>query len=76
MKGELPISYIVGIILAVAIIAVISYIFFTQSSSWQEVALQKYCEARAYEWCNKDPKPPWPFDVKCSPPQFPEPTCS
>lgn len=72
MKGELPIPYIVGIIIAVAVIAVIIYIFLTQTNIWQDVVIRKYCEAKAFEYCNKpeDARGDWPTDERCS--TFPE----
>ena len=68
MKGDLPIPYIVGLIIAVAVIVVVVYLFLTQSGVWQNIVHQKYCEAKCFEWQNKpeSERGSWPSDPTCT----------
>jgi len=68
MKGSLPIPYIVALIIAVVIIVVATFLFLTQSGSWQNTMHQKYCEAKEFEYCNNPNADPGDWDTSCSGP--------
>lgn len=50
-KGYLPVPYIVALIFAVAVIALIAYMFFTQSGLFSGTASKTHCSAKYFEFC-------------------------
>jgi len=50
-KGALPLPYIVAIIFAVIVIALIAYMFFTQTGIFSGVVNKENCEAKRLKYC-------------------------
>ena len=50
-KGAVPIPYIVALIFAIIVIAVIAFMFFTQTGIFSGTASKEYCEARKLQYC-------------------------
>jgi len=51
-RGEVPISYIIALILGVAVVAIIGYWFFViQGQGGSEMTLDQ-CRSKAYTYCN------------------------
>jgi len=62
-KGAIPVKYIVAIIFAIIVIALIAYMFFTQSGIFQGVITEEVCEAQKARYCFEwslagEPNPP------------------
>lgn len=53
MSKGVATRYIVALILAVAVIAVVAYMFFTHTGIFSGVVTEKYCEAKKMEFCFK-----------------------
>jgi hypothetical protein len=52
-KGALPVPYIVAIIIAVIVIAVLVYWFFVLSGKGNTQALDAFCRAREFTYCTQ-----------------------
>jgi len=52
-KGAIPVPHLVAIIFAIIVIAVILYLFFTERLTFTTVIDEKYCDAKAIEFCAK-----------------------
>jgi hypothetical protein len=50
-KGEAPVAYIVALLLAVIIIAVIAYMFFTKTGLFAQGADMATCKAKQAAFC-------------------------
>ncbi len=51
MKGALPTKYIVGLVFAVVIIALIGYWFYSEYIKGGKTASEAYCRAKQIEYC-------------------------
>jgi hypothetical protein len=51
MKGAVPMEYIVGIVLAISVIAVIGYLFLTRAGIFVGGLSESECMAKAYSVC-------------------------
>lgn len=67
-KGALPLPYIVAIIFAVIVIAIIAYMFFTHTGIFTVTVDEGYCEAQklqyCYDWQRTGTAPTW--DDRCT----------
>jgi hypothetical protein len=65
-KAALPIPYIVAIILAITVIAVLVYMFLTQTGFFGRGVSQRFCEAEilrfCFDWQKTGAKPNWGSD--------------
>jgi hypothetical protein len=62
MKGSLPLPYIVALILGIAVIVIILFMFFTQSGVFTAAVDEKFCDARCLEFklkCATNPALTW-----------------
>jgi len=50
-KGEVPIAYIIALILGIAVVALLGYWFFVMQSGGSSELNAEQCRARAYEYC-------------------------
>lgn len=50
-KGALPLPYIVAIVFAVIVIAIIAYMFFTQTGIFSKSVNEEYCGAKRLKYC-------------------------
>jgi hypothetical protein len=68
-KGEMPIPYIVALLLGVVVIALIAYFLFFNSNLFWNMMLERTCEAKKTAYCsewNLKGKPPTPkFSDNC-----------
>jgi len=51
-KGDVPIPYIIALILGIAIVAVIGYWFFVLSGLWGVQVSLENCQTRAHTYCS------------------------
>lgn len=65
MKGSIPLPYIVALILAIAVIVVVGYMFLSQSKDFSNILEKKYCEAKLFGYCAKPVKERGEFDIRC-----------
>lgn len=72
MKAAIPISYIVALVLGVAVIGLLGYFFVFQSGKTTETGNKAECDAKVASYClqwknlgGKDGKPTWSPDPKC-----------
>jgi hypothetical protein len=58
-KGEIPVPYIVALILAIIVIAVVAYMFFTQTGLFSGGSNEQQCNVKTVQYClgwkNVDP---------------------
>lgn len=67
LKGYLPLPYIVALIFAVIVIAVIAYMFFTHTGIFSGTVSKEYCEAQKLKYCYD-----WQVAGEASPPTWNE----
>jgi len=65
-KGDVPVPYIVALILAVIIIGIIGYWFFTVVLSGSNAANEAYCTTLATKGCMASGNPDVSTDSKCN----------
>ncbi|MDI6798881.1 MAG: hypothetical protein QMD12_02710 [Candidatus Aenigmarchaeota archaeon] len=62
-KGSLPLPYIVALIFAVIVIAVVGYLFFSGVWQFPPTAKQEWCNAQklkyCYDWQQAGKEPGW-----------------
>jgi len=52
MKGALPVPYIVAIVIAIVVIAVLVYWFFVLSGQGGGTAIEQFCLAKRFTYCS------------------------
>ncbi|MCX6820872.1 MAG: hypothetical protein NT016_02900 [Candidatus Aenigmarchaeota archaeon] len=50
-KGEIPIGYIIALVLGIAVVAILGYWFFIMQSSGGSQMTATQCQAQAYQYC-------------------------
>lgn len=50
-KGDVPIPYIIALILGIAIVAILAYWFFSTGGKFTNTISQADCSARQMQWC-------------------------
>jgi hypothetical protein len=50
-KGEIPVPYIVALILALIVIAIIAYMFFTRTGPFSNAADASVCKSKEHQYC-------------------------
>ena len=69
-KGAIPVKYIVAIIFAIVVIAIILFMFFTHTGIFSDVVNKEICEANKLSFCFEwqrsgyNGKPEW--DARCT----------
>lgn len=51
-KGEVPIAYIIALILGIAVVALLGYWFFVMQAGGSASMNLEQCRAKAYEYCS------------------------
>lgn len=52
-KGAIPVPYIVALVIAIVVIAVLVYMFFTHSWIFSGTATAAWCQGKKVEYCFK-----------------------
>jgi hypothetical protein len=69
-KGALPLPYVVAIIFAIIVIAVIVYMFLTQTGIFSITINEQYCDAQklgyCYNWQTAGRNNPPEWDERCA----------
>jgi hypothetical protein len=50
-KGEVPVAYIIALIIAIIIIAIVAYMFFTHTGIFEGSSIDAQCNAKRTQYC-------------------------
>lgn len=67
IKGALPVPYIVALIFAIIVVALIAYLFFFHTGIFQVEIMRIYCEVTKLKYCFEKPGVTFKeYDPKCN----------
>ena len=52
-KGELPVPYLIAIVVGIIVIGILVYMFITKTGIFQGFTLEQECRAKLHLWCSK-----------------------